>query len=619
MSSPFSVGDFLAVGTLVYKIYDKCKNSQNEFKDLTGEVASLHIVLEAIEKLWASLESSGQDLELDQKRYLGFLVNECHTVLTELEKLIDNTTKTTYIQAKLLDVMNKLHFEYQNGHRPAPVFSQVTAKRLGKRSTWQSIATEMISEGGGIDATMVTANQAFIKEWIKMVIIDEDEEHDMNNNLGNNSTDIEESDSESSTGSDAIQYPQPVPEASIEAKFRGFDSQSDRDVISTQRKVDVFLGFKNQGDPYTAAPRLASRQISSNSQEPISETYPETPVPNHLRSDYNRHENMIKEAQVEGGITLEEWFESVRQNNQDILVLPWGWKKKEERKSQGWWFPVERPSYERRDHDTKDWVFDHGFHNHIQSNEKPYLPLKSFSMIIFIAEEICASAILNAKVLYDQLPSNSRHKLFPSLPFFSHNIMTALNKLKDLPRNMALKGRSNPLDEMKALLELNPSYEHLEKRKGHCPNFLQQIHDESVSLLIKMQTILNELEADLKTVTGILVLFGILDPLNLGLPSQLDPEKWNDYAAREFSKRDYFSTAASGSYLRKEHTNSNEITGGLPHSNRLQVTVECKDGVFGSTERWIFSESFSELFQRNGADFATPWKESKQISSICTS
>jgi len=45
MSFGFSVGDFLAVGQVVLKLYNACKDAPAEFKELSGELSSIHTVL----------------------------------------------------------------------------------------------------------------------------------------------------------------------------------------------------------------------------------------------------------------------------------------------------------------------------------------------------------------------------------------------------------------------------------------------------------------------------------------------------------------------------------------------------------------------------------------------
>ncbi|KAH9216082.1 hypothetical protein DL95DRAFT_267896, partial [Leptodontidium sp. 2 PMI_412] len=45
MSFGFSVGDFIAVGRLVLNLYNACKDAPGEFREINGELSSLHIIL----------------------------------------------------------------------------------------------------------------------------------------------------------------------------------------------------------------------------------------------------------------------------------------------------------------------------------------------------------------------------------------------------------------------------------------------------------------------------------------------------------------------------------------------------------------------------------------------
>jgi hypothetical protein len=45
MSFGLSVGDFLAVGQIVLRLYNACQNTPREFQEISGELSSIHIVL----------------------------------------------------------------------------------------------------------------------------------------------------------------------------------------------------------------------------------------------------------------------------------------------------------------------------------------------------------------------------------------------------------------------------------------------------------------------------------------------------------------------------------------------------------------------------------------------
>ena len=84
MSFGFSVGDFCTVTTLAWQIYKACKDSSDDFKDLSNEVASLHIVLkESFEHL------QEQDLDLERQKSLVGIGQSCENVLKDIESRLD--------------------------------------------------------------------------------------------------------------------------------------------------------------------------------------------------------------------------------------------------------------------------------------------------------------------------------------------------------------------------------------------------------------------------------------------------------------------------------------------------------------------------------------------------
>jgi hypothetical protein len=71
------------------QVWDRCKSAAEEFRDLSREVISMHIVLKAIETYWKAETDRENDLSADQKDDLKRLAAGCEEVLGELEKLMD--------------------------------------------------------------------------------------------------------------------------------------------------------------------------------------------------------------------------------------------------------------------------------------------------------------------------------------------------------------------------------------------------------------------------------------------------------------------------------------------------------------------------------------------------
>lgn len=83
MSFGFSVGDFLAVGQLSWKVYKKCKASSGSYLELSNEVGALHNVMKETEELF-----SQQDLTPPQENRLLACQQGCGDVLKDLDSLL---------------------------------------------------------------------------------------------------------------------------------------------------------------------------------------------------------------------------------------------------------------------------------------------------------------------------------------------------------------------------------------------------------------------------------------------------------------------------------------------------------------------------------------------------
>src|ERR1700722_7813857 len=85
MSFGFSVGDFINVLALAWKVYKSCKDSCDDFKNISGEVAGLHIVLLETKDF---VTEHGETLSADRAAHLSTLGKGCNGVLTDLEVLL---------------------------------------------------------------------------------------------------------------------------------------------------------------------------------------------------------------------------------------------------------------------------------------------------------------------------------------------------------------------------------------------------------------------------------------------------------------------------------------------------------------------------------------------------
>ena len=83
MSVGYSVGDFVAVGTLAWSVYRSCKGAPESFGDISSEVLSLHAVLkEAEEDIFA------RPLSSTKQERLKVVGDGCYRVLKDLDNLV---------------------------------------------------------------------------------------------------------------------------------------------------------------------------------------------------------------------------------------------------------------------------------------------------------------------------------------------------------------------------------------------------------------------------------------------------------------------------------------------------------------------------------------------------
>ena len=86
MSFGFGAGDLIAIGTLAWKIYMKCKQSSDDFKRISLEVASLYTVLKEAEEYIK--EAKGLNPTHEAK--FGTLISGVRDALEELRRMLDS-------------------------------------------------------------------------------------------------------------------------------------------------------------------------------------------------------------------------------------------------------------------------------------------------------------------------------------------------------------------------------------------------------------------------------------------------------------------------------------------------------------------------------------------------
>jgi len=205
MSFGIGVSDLITIGTLAWNLYKSCKESSDEFRRISGEVASLHVVLKETEEYLAET----RDLSPSRDARLAVLIDGVKDVLKDLEKLlagydslgtqaqrtwdrmrwglqdladvrsriVSNTTLLTAFNSSLASSstariekrLNKFITEVRAGLREGSVVTTSTiAETLDSEDVWLQLRREL--EDVGISKTVMEDNQPYISQWLKTAI-----------------------------------------------------------------------------------------------------------------------------------------------------------------------------------------------------------------------------------------------------------------------------------------------------------------------------------------------------------------------------------------------------------------------------------------------------------------
>ena len=84
MSFGFGVGDIMAISGLAVKVYTACKDAPYDYRDISDEVKSLHIVINKAAQHFENTTLSDSDRQKGQEILAG-----CQRVLEDLDSIID--------------------------------------------------------------------------------------------------------------------------------------------------------------------------------------------------------------------------------------------------------------------------------------------------------------------------------------------------------------------------------------------------------------------------------------------------------------------------------------------------------------------------------------------------
>ncbi|KFA71406.1 hypothetical protein S40288_04315 [Stachybotrys chartarum IBT 40288] len=207
MSLGVGVGDVILVSSLAWKLYKSCKDSSEEFQQVSMDLMSLHAVLRETEDYL----QEHSDLPASRVNRLQILCSGCNPVLTELEALFNKyeslgtqqqrtwdrvrwglkdltdlrarlVCSTTMLNAFNIALINsstvriekrlyKFMAEVQGGLREGSVVTNNDAvETIESPEVWPEFRREL--EDVGISSAVVEEHKAYIAQWIKGALAD---------------------------------------------------------------------------------------------------------------------------------------------------------------------------------------------------------------------------------------------------------------------------------------------------------------------------------------------------------------------------------------------------------------------------------------------------------------
>ncbi|KAI9805505.1 MAG: hypothetical protein M1825_000756 [Sarcosagium campestre] len=205
MSFGFGVTDVITISRLAWKVYKTCKDSSDDFKRISTEVASLHVILKETEEFLGEKDNGLTDARQER---LQVLLESATDVLHDLDRLLVgydslgthsqrtwdrlrwglediadvrsrlisvNTTFAAFnsclansSQARIEVKLEKFIAEVRAGFREGSVVSSKPSATLDDAESWNELQREL--EDIGLSAGMVSEHQEYIKSWFKDAI-----------------------------------------------------------------------------------------------------------------------------------------------------------------------------------------------------------------------------------------------------------------------------------------------------------------------------------------------------------------------------------------------------------------------------------------------------------------
>ncbi|KAI1769432.1 hypothetical protein GGR53DRAFT_158260 [Hypoxylon sp. FL1150] len=205
MSFGVGFGDLVLASKLAWKVYKSCKESGDNFKRLSNEVASLHVVLKETEDYITEFS----DLDTSRKNRLTILTDGCNATLEDLDKLlgsyerlgtqaqrtwdrmrfgledladirsrlVSNATLLTAFNSSLANSsttriekkLNKFICEVRAGYREGSVVTTPdVVETIESPDVWAQLRREL--EDVGISPAIMEEQHEYISGWMKSVL-----------------------------------------------------------------------------------------------------------------------------------------------------------------------------------------------------------------------------------------------------------------------------------------------------------------------------------------------------------------------------------------------------------------------------------------------------------------
>ncbi|KAF2114349.1 hypothetical protein BDV96DRAFT_647057 [Lophiotrema nucula] len=176
MSFGYSVGDFFLVVKLAFNVYERCRDSTSEFRDLGRDVGNAHLVLRNIHRFWQAEEARQCPLLVPQQDELRELAGHCEEALEEIAKIQEKhgdlqtsdsfvarvKSRSKYVLRDLIHDFGSVREKLQRYTGNLALFhTMLTSQAINEATTDQKETLEYLKQQAHIMYGFVTTYQEF--------------------------------------------------------------------------------------------------------------------------------------------------------------------------------------------------------------------------------------------------------------------------------------------------------------------------------------------------------------------------------------------------------------------------------------------------------------------------